>query len=193
VEVSIDTFAPVLSCPSDTVITTCDTAGVVYNFGQTGFIYTGDNNGRIAWIDAETNTELGRIQLALSNQVYALDFHPFTGELYAVVGADTSSDRQLFTIDLPSGAMSYIGNTGYYISDISFSRTGRLYAVSGDNGPITNSLFRLDLHTGQASFLANVGSSGGHAISYNPEDGMLYHLYNCSDLEKIDLNNVSFG
>ncbi len=103
--------------------------------------------------------------------VHGLALNPISDELYVLyesVGA-YSSNRRLGIVDPMSGAITDIGGTGYYHSDIEFGPDGRLYATSTSWSPGTYQLRELDPVTGASSFLMNYASSSNESgIAYNP-------------------------
>jgi hypothetical protein len=74
-----------------------------------------------------------------------------------------------------------IGDTeaaGHTITDIAFDDTGALWDITGNGGTDSQSLVAIDKSTGAVSFKLFVGvpGSGGLALAFNPDDGLLYTL-----------------
>lgn len=63
----------------------------------------------------------------------------------------------LATVDVSTGATSFIGNTGVVLTDIAFSPTGELYGISFSD------LYRVNSSTGATTLVGNLGSVGGTA------------------------------
>jgi hypothetical protein len=82
-----------------------------------------------------------------------------------------------------------ISSPGIQFSDLTFDDTGTLYAVSGSGGTTPNRLFTLDLISGAATEVSMLPMGGGKALAFNPDNGLLYHLYDCGELITIDPNN----
>jgi len=75
----------------------------------------------------------------------------------------------LATVDVATGATTFIGNTGIALTDIAFSPTGDLYGIS------FSSLYRVNSSTGATTLVGGLGAVSGtaNALVFGA-DGTLY-------------------
>ena len=81
----------------------------------------------------------------------------------------STSNNQLATVDVATGASNVIGNTGVFLTDIAFNPTGSLYGISFTD------LYSVNKNTGQTTLIGNLGSVNGtaNALVFG-SDGTLY-------------------
>ena len=84
--------------------------------------------------------------------------------LYLSTGAN-----QLGTVDSTTGAVSLIGNTGVFLSDIAFDGSGQLWGIS------FGALYKVDKDTAATTLVGNLGTVSGtaNALVFGA-DGTLY-------------------
>lgn len=115
-----------------------------------------------------------------------------TASLSAVAGPllyiDDSSGV-LGTVDVTTGAVNVIGNTGHILTDIAFNATGDLYGIS------FSQLFSINKSTGATSLIGNLGASLNSLVFGT--DGTLYaantHLYKINTTSGLATQVVSTG
>lgn len=122
-----------------------------------------------------------------------LAVHPITGDMYGTVNVgfgwscDPNCDSVLYSIDANTGAATAIGNTGYYISDITFGPSGTLFGWARGEGvcpscTVPDDLLTIDLATGAASVVGecNCSTGSGEDPGLAADSlGNLYMLENC--------------
>jgi uncharacterized protein YjiK len=189
-----DTAAPVISCPSDTIIIACDTIGTVYDYAQSGFILAGHKNDNIVWVyDEATQAFLfsGSISapgISIENN-HGFALNPLGDSVYAIVSESINSNiRYLVSFDPTNFQGNLKGRTTEF-ADITFDANGTLYGVSEENDSLPHRLFTIDLMNGAVTLIDTLGEGEEHALAFNPEDGLLYHLYDLRGFESIDPNN----
>ena len=74
---------------------------------------------------------------------------------------------RLGKVDVATGGVSFIGNTGVVMTDIAFDPSGNLYGVSFTD------LYSIDKSTAAISHIGSHGISGGNALVFGA-DGTLY-------------------
>jgi uncharacterized repeat protein (TIGR01451 family) len=118
----------------------------------------------------------------------ALD--PTSNYMYGVVTVnDDSEDRRLVIITPYSGDLTLVGDVsagGHLVSDITFGSDGTLYGVTGQGGTNRHSLVSIDTTTAEVTVLTGLNDGGGHALAFNPDDGLLYHANSDDGLETIN-------
>ncbi len=59
---------------------------------------------------------------------------------------------------------------------MAFASDGTLYAVTGDGGGVPETLFTVSLADASSTLVLELGAgSDGETLSFNPDDGLLYH------------------
>jgi hypothetical protein len=100
--------------------------------------------------------------------ITAMDFHPLTGELYAIA-QDSSSccPRQgdLLTLDLDTGIGSIVARTGAF-TDMGFHPDGRLFGNGNPDG-FDDRVFQIDIDTGAYTPVADFGHPHRPGISFD--------------------------
>lgn len=131
----------------------------------------------------------------ISGDVFSLAKHPGTGVIYGIVG---DHPHILATFDPNTAELSPVAllENIDHITTITFGPgpSYPLYAILGKDGAPSGSIHRINLATGIATPTGwTTAGVGGHALEFNPDDGMLYHFYSSGDgggnpdgLEKIN-------
>lgn len=75
----------------------------------------------------------------------------------------------LATVDVATGSTTFVGNTGFALTDIAFSPTGDLYGISFSD------LYKVNSSSGATSFIGSLGAVSGtaNALVFGA-DGTLY-------------------
>lgn len=94
------------------------------------------------------------LTLPYGSYLKGLAKHPSNGLYYTLIMGAMGQDRDLATIDLDSGAISIIGNTGLNLISLAFTPDGNLWAISGNN-TYPGQLFTLDISSGKPTFRAD--------------------------------------
>ena len=142
-------------------------------------------------IDPSDGSELDAASLSLPGKeilgIKALATHPVTGILYALLFLDSTSFRELVTIDLDTGISTSIGTTdsAHFWQGIAFDGSGTLYRIDGNADLVTLSL--ADASSSFVKTLSDIGSI--NLIAFNPVDGKMYHRSG-SFYEKLDLGTL---
>jgi len=121
--------------------------------------------------------------------VNGLAVHPQTGVYYVIIKISGMSGRHLGTLDPYTGSTIWIGKLNENFAAITFTCDGILYGVSGYSSPTRESLFTIDTATASESFVLTLGNGDdGETISYNWDDGLIYHASGLDSpiLETID-------
>jgi hypothetical protein len=107
----------------------------------------------------------------------AMDAHPTTGVLYAVVTTGSASNtRRLVTVNPSTGVCTDVGALSQNISSITFISPSTLLAVSGDGATPPETLYILSTADATATQLFALGNGAdGETIAYHPPTGLLYH------------------
>lgn len=124
-------------------------------------------------------------------QALALD--PISGYLYAVVSLGMPADPApissyaLIRIDLATNDANVVYGLGDRFSSITFDSSGQLWGVLGNAAADIGSpdlgrgdLYQIDKNTGITTKIADLSEGVGnafHVIGYNPDDGLIYHIY----------------
>lgn len=69
----------------------------------------------------------------------------------------STGNAGLATVDVATGATSFVGDTGVVLTDIAFSPTGDLYGIS------FSELYRVNSSTGATTLVGNLGPVSGYA------------------------------
>jgi hypothetical protein len=151
---------------------------------QSGLQIVGVSNGSIANIDLVNGKAVNSHVITVPGKTVVGSFgvarDPQTGIVYAVVSYSTGG-RFLITVDPATGAGTHIGQTPQ-VTDIAIGADGTLYATGGNFSSSPGALFVLNKATGAGTQLAQLSGGSGHTLTFNAEDGLLYHGANsCID------------
>ncbi|MDR0506219.1 MAG: choice-of-anchor J domain-containing protein [Dysgonamonadaceae bacterium] len=151
-----------------------------------GKIYAYSENNNFIRLTKEWE-ELGKTPITTTPSDMTYDYS--TKTMYAIVGAGSYSD--LNTVDMTTGAMTYVGSTDRFIYTLAADLSGNLYGLdyngilhnidkeSGINTPIGSTEFELisamqsmtfDHNTGRL-FWAGIVLQGSQLIEIEPENG----------------------
>ena len=113
--------------------------------------------------------------------VNALATDPVSGTLWAILRLsgetyDTWGPRELAVIDVATGDVLLIGNTGDKFSALAFDDIGQLYGLTGTGADVSSTLYRLSQIDATVVEIGSPGqeASGGEALGFNPDDSRLY-------------------
>jgi len=113
--------------------------------------------------------------------ILALDNHPTTGQLYAVIKTRPSAggaNRSLAIIDKTTGVATRIGPLGDAVASIAFNGDGSLlYAAIGERSANPLALRTINITNATLGpVLTSFGNGDdGESIGFNPYDGLVYH------------------
>jgi Zn-dependent metalloprotease len=134
-----------------------DNTETLYGITIFGEVYTIDlssgNNSLV--IDANTS-------------VSGITFHPLTNELWASSrGFVGPSKDKIFKIDLTTGDVTLIGNTGlaFMANDIAFDEKLKLYGLIGGSGQVSD-LVEINTTTGEGTIIGPVGFENVIGLAY---------------------------
>ncbi|MBC8218364.1 MAG: pre-peptidase C-terminal domain-containing protein, partial [Planctomycetes bacterium] len=151
-----------------------------------GSLYAaGGYSDQLRTIDPGTGADLNTVTLLLPGStvvgVNALAADPTTGTLWAILRLNDESHgwgsgpRELTIIDVDTGVVTPIGNTGDRFSAIAFDGLGRLHGITGTGGDVPDTLYRLSTTDATSTLMTSlVPGGGGEALALNPDDGLLY-------------------
>lgn len=99
---------------------------------------------------------------------------PTDRSLYAVV--KVAATRSLARLDAMTATYTAVAPLSDRFSSITFDSAGQLYGVTGNGATVPETLYKLDKVTGEATLVRALGEGAdGEVISFNPEDGKIYH------------------
>ena len=102
--------------------------------------------------------------------------NPCTGDMYIVYKLSGVTGRLFGTVDVNTGVITEIGNTGDNVAQFAFINDTLMTAVTGDGATASESLHFLDPATGALTLVTALGAgSDGECIGYCPEDTAIYH------------------
>jgi hypothetical protein len=114
-------------------------------------------------LDRDTAAVIRTVGPTGFSSITAMDFHPLTGELYAVA-QDTSSccpfQGDLLTLDLDTGTGTIVARTGAF-TDMGFHPDGRLFG-NGRPDLFDDRVFEIDIDTGAFTPVADFGHPTKH-------------------------------
>ena len=130
-------------------------------------------------IDPATGRTLSSTTLTVSGrtiqQCNGLARHPITGDLWVILKIVNASGRSLGKIDIGTGAVAVVGNTGTKISGITFDDRGVLFAISGDGAAPAETLYTLSLVNAGATLFLTLGAGvDGETIGFHPITKKIY-------------------
>jgi autotransporter-associated beta strand protein len=101
---------------------------------------------------------------------------PTSNTLFAVISPiNSSSPRELVTIDPATGIATSVGNLGGKLSGLAFDNSGQLYGVSGSSSHTDFSLYSIDKTNAEISFVQKIfDEGGGIAIGFDSNSGDFY-------------------
>jgi hypothetical protein len=85
------------------------------------------------------------------------------------------SQGEIGTVDVHTGAVTLVGNSGIVLTDIAFDPSGNLWGISFTD------LYKLNKATGAATLVGSTGISHGNSLVFGT-DGTLYAASNSTDL-----------
>lgn len=107
--------------------------------------------------------------------------NPVDGVLYGLFWTTAASGTELFTIDVGTGTVTSMGDTGDSIVSLAFAADGTLYGVTGPNSSDPYKLLQIDPTTAATTVMpvtlndcSSSPYSGGVNIAFNTDDGKLY-------------------
>ncbi len=119
-------------------------------------------------LDRDTAALIRTVGPTGRNYITAMDFHPLTGELYAIA-QDTSTccpfQGDLLTLDLDTGSASVIARTGAF-TDMGFHPDGRLFGNGRPFG-FGDQVFQIDIQTGAYTAITDFGNANRPGISFD--------------------------
>jgi hypothetical protein len=110
-----------------------------------------------------------------------------SGTLWGLLNLADQVGRELVTIDPSDGVATSIGNTGGNFAGLAFDDAGTLYGVTGVGTVPPATLYTIDMTTAAPESVLALSNAGGHAIAFNPVDGLFYHATG-GTLEKVDVD-----
>jgi hypothetical protein len=99
---------------------------------------------------------------------------PTDHALYAVI--KVAGGRSLARLDAMTATYTTVAPLSDRFSSITFDSAGQLFGVTGNGATVPETLYKLDKATGEATLVRALGAGAdGEVISYNPDDGKIYH------------------
>jgi hypothetical protein len=113
------------------------------------------------------------------------------GNFYAITKVSGVTGRMLGRVDVNTGIVYHIGNSGDNITGLS-SAGDSLVVVTGDGGTASETMFYININTGQLTLITALGAgSDGEAAAYCPDNGAMYHWSGRDTnpaMDKVDLS-----
>lgn len=105
-----------------------------------------------------------------------LALHKCSGKYYGVFKTSELTGRVLGTINLTTGVIDTIGNTGENIASISFLNDSTLMGISGNGGNSSEALYYIDMNTGALGAPIATGGAGsdGESMAVCSDNGKVY-------------------
>ncbi|MBL4705765.1 MAG: T9SS type A sorting domain-containing protein [Flavobacteriales bacterium] len=104
-----------------------------------------------------------------------LAVQPCTGAFYTMAKVSGVTGRMLCKLNVNSGVLTPIGNTGDNIAGIAFMNDTTLVGITGDGGTVPETLYYIDLVTAATTLIGSNGQgSDGEAIGYCPDNNKIY-------------------
>jgi hypothetical protein len=143
-------------------------------------------------VNSQTGQDISQLDLFLLAspedricKLRGLATHPTTGMLYSVMdlGVFDDDEQQVFCddfvtylveIDPADGLTDIIGYTGEAFSALAFDDTGTLYGVLSSSST-SGALYSIDIASASTIYVDDLSGFNGHALAFNPNDGLLYH------------------
>lgn len=103
----------------------------------------------------------------------SMAYDPVDNQLYVV--AKDGQNFHLATLNPNNGTGASVGILPDRIAGLAFSTDGTLYAISGDGSPTSATIYTINPADASGTTLVQTtGGSDGEALSFNPNDGLLY-------------------
>jgi len=111
-------------------------------------------------------------------------------KFYATVKASNNNIRRLVTVNPATGVCTDIGSMGGNFITLTYSSITKTLYTMGDD----EKLYRVDMTNGATTFLGGPYPVGGNdeVISYNYDDGFIYHWSGGSDAGMEKINTTTF-
>lgn len=121
---------------------------------------------------------------------------PIDGQFFIIAETDKfgPSESVLMKVNPASGDAKLIGPLGDKFSDIVFHSSGVLYGVSHETGISPEDVFEIGKEDASIVFKVSAGSGTGHVLGFNPDDGLLYHVYDSPvKMQSINPGTLAIG
>jgi CubicO group peptidase (beta-lactamase class C family) len=144
------------------------------DFSRDGKLYVGSVDGRIYTID--TATGIAGLSASTGLSISGLAFDPQSGALWASIRTSPVLRDRIYTITLPSGDTTGVGNTGFNqpLADIAFDEEGSLFALIGNPSSSLKYRFaRINTQTGIGKEIGSVGLAGMVGLAFSPSAGTI--------------------
>lgn len=180
---SLYTIDPTI--PTATLVGSDGTGAIAEIELADGVVYGAETvtNTNLRRIDPATGLILSTLTMTFPPQGDVITAMEYVGStMYAILTTEEGGESYLCTIDLTTGIVTLIGDTGFAfpMGGLAYdTNTGILYAVSAGGAP--GELFTVSLATGVATSVGLIttaaGPLGTTALEFGP-DGVLYLLPN---------------
>lgn len=144
-------------------------------------VTTAPNGGGLMIIDSSTGYIQSAIDLTYNGVLVeganGMAVDPTDQTVYIIFKDSTNfpSSRPLGTLNVTTGEITLVGDTGENVAGITFDNTGQMYAVAGDGGVNPETLFSVDKTTGLLTSIVVLGDgTDGESIAFNPSNGLIY-------------------
>jgi hypothetical protein len=135
-------------------------------------------DGSLLTIEPSDGTVLSSVPITLAGDSVAsgngLAAGP-EGMLFGLLTLAGQVGRELVTIEPSTGVATSIGNTGRLFAALALDESITLYGLTGTGGLPPATLYRIDMGTAASESLLALTNAGGHAMAFNPDDGLFYH------------------
>ncbi len=158
----------------NTILTTSNPTWFAGDFDGTGTLYVVENaTATLRTVDTATgaDTEVGPLtNLAVGHSTAGLAWNADNSTMYAL--STDATDGTVYTVDLVTGALTVIGNTGVPLSIwLAIDSNGNAFIAGLDDN-----LYSIDLGTGAASLVGPLGIAINFAqdADFDPDTDILY-------------------
>ena len=104
-----------------------------------------------------------------------LSVQPGTGVFYIIAKVSGVTGRMLCTLDIVTGVLTPVGNTGENIANMDFVNQTTLVGLSGDGGNSGETFYFIDITTAALTAIgSSTAGSDGESMAYCPDDGFVY-------------------